>query len=176
MLTICTQESHFQFGTKFYDQVDGVAMGSPLGPLFANAFMTWFEGQNMHDLVKLGIKRWHRYVDDNFAVIKNRESAVTILEHLNKLHPNIKFTIEHEKSGRLNFLDTYVNRGVGKYTTSVYRKPTFTGVYLNWTSLTAIRYKLGLIRCLAERTWKTCSEREERLREIERLKQLLYRN
>ena len=39
LLIICTQESHFQFNGAFYDQVDGVSMGSPLGPLFANFCM-----------------------------------------------------------------------------------------------------------------------------------------
>ena len=39
LLTICTQESHFQFNGQYYDQVDGVAMGSPLGPLFAYVFI-----------------------------------------------------------------------------------------------------------------------------------------
>jgi hypothetical protein len=34
-----TQQSHFQFLGKFYDQIDGVAMGSPLGPTLANIFM-----------------------------------------------------------------------------------------------------------------------------------------
>ena len=43
LLIICTQQSHFQFNGKYYDQIDGVAMGSPLGPLFANIFMDEFE-------------------------------------------------------------------------------------------------------------------------------------
>ena len=30
LLTICTQESHFQSNGVFYDQVDGVSMGVPL--------------------------------------------------------------------------------------------------------------------------------------------------
>ena len=33
------------FNGKMYDQVDGVAMGSPLGPVFANIFMSHFEQQ-----------------------------------------------------------------------------------------------------------------------------------
>jgi len=53
---------------------------------------------------------------------------------------------------------------------------TFTGVYLNWTSLTARRYKIGLIKCLAERIWRICSEEAERLRELEKLKTILKRN
>ncbi|CAF0999626.1 unnamed protein product [Brachionus calyciflorus] len=42
LLIVCTQESHFQFNGEYFDQTDGVAMGSPLGPLFANIFMSEF--------------------------------------------------------------------------------------------------------------------------------------
>ena len=33
LLKICTQESHFMCNNEFYEQIDGVAIGSPLGPL-----------------------------------------------------------------------------------------------------------------------------------------------
>ena len=49
-------------------------------------------------------------------------------------------------------------------------------MYLHWTSLTAIRYKLGLIRCLAERIWRTCSEADDRMMQLEKLKQIMYKN
>ena len=39
LLIICTQESHFKFNGKYHDQIDGVSMGSPLGPLLANKLM-----------------------------------------------------------------------------------------------------------------------------------------
>ena len=53
LLIICTQESHFQFNNEFFDQVDGVSMGSPLGPLFANIFMADFENKQMEKLKQL---------------------------------------------------------------------------------------------------------------------------
>jgi hypothetical protein len=176
LLIICTSESHFQFGGNYYDQVDGVAMGSPLGPLFANAFMADFENKHMDRLKTLGVKRWLRFVDDVFAVIDNHEQTEKIRTFISSQHNNIRFTVEHESGGKLPFLDTVVIRSIGKYSTSVYHKPTFTGVYLNWTSLTATRYKLALIRCHAERTWRICSEAEDRLKEIEKLKLILYKN
>ena len=43
LVKIATQQSHFQFLGKFYDQIDGVAMGSPLGPTLANVFMNHLE-------------------------------------------------------------------------------------------------------------------------------------
>ena len=34
-----TSQTHFLFKGSFYDQVDGVAMGSPLAPVLANRLM-----------------------------------------------------------------------------------------------------------------------------------------
>ena len=108
--------------------------------------------------------------------MEKKEDAEKILEFLNNQHGNIKFTIEHETDGKLPFLDTEVERHIGKYTTTVYHKPTFTGVYLNWTSLTARRYKIGLIKCLTKRILLICSDENARESHLKKLKQLLLRN
>ena len=34
-----TSQAHFIFNSKFYNQIDGVVMGSPLAPVLANIFM-----------------------------------------------------------------------------------------------------------------------------------------
>jgi len=39
LLNIATKNQLFQFEGSLYEQIDGVAMGSPLGPLMANTFM-----------------------------------------------------------------------------------------------------------------------------------------
>ena len=43
LLSVATKGQLFQFDRAFYEQTDGVAMGSPLGPLFANIFMSSIE-------------------------------------------------------------------------------------------------------------------------------------
>ena len=98
------------------------------------------------------------------------------LIYLNKQHPNIRFTIEHEQDNKLPFLDTLVCRGEDSYKTTIYRKKTFTGVYLNWTSLTTKRYKIGLIYFLFDRIWKICSDQHERDVQVEKLRLILERN
>ena len=43
LLSLSTKESHFIFNGKLYKQVDVVAMGSPLSPTLAIAFLVHFE-------------------------------------------------------------------------------------------------------------------------------------
>ena len=50
LLLKATQESHFVFNGKYYDQIDGIAMGSPLGPTFANIFIADLERKLMDNL------------------------------------------------------------------------------------------------------------------------------
>ena len=41
--TTAIAQTHFMFNGSFYDQIDGVAMGSPLVPVLANLFMGYHE-------------------------------------------------------------------------------------------------------------------------------------
>ena len=77
---------------------------------------------------------WLRFVDDVFSVVK--KSAVhRLLDHLNNQHPSIQFTMEMEENGRLPFMDVSVERRKdGTLSTSVYRKATHTGRYLDFES------------------------------------------
>ena len=43
LLSLATKESYFIFNKLFYKQIDDVAMGSPLGPTLANAFLCFDE-------------------------------------------------------------------------------------------------------------------------------------
>ena len=43
LLSLATKNSHFIFDGTLYKQIDGVAMGSPLGPTLGNAFLVYHE-------------------------------------------------------------------------------------------------------------------------------------
>ena len=45
LFKIATKETFFMFNNKYHEQVDGAAMGSPLGPVLANIFMCSFESK-----------------------------------------------------------------------------------------------------------------------------------
>ena len=64
--------------------------------------------------------------------------------YLNSKHTNITFTYEVEKDKCLPFLDVNILFSNGKFSTTVYRKPTFTGLFTNSESFIPITYKRGL--------------------------------
>ena len=54
-------------------------------------------------------------------------------------------------------MDVRVTRTVKGMSTSIYRKPSFTGLYTRWDSYSATKYKINLVRALVHRILKICS-------------------
>ena len=91
------------------------------------------------------------YVDDTFLLFRSRDHIPLFLAYLNRQHPNINFTCEVESNCQLSFLDITITRTNGHFETSVYRKPTFTGLLTNFQSFTPLQFKRGLIYSLLHR-------------------------
>ena len=132
ILLLCTKKVHFTFNGKTYIQTDGVAMGSPLGPVIADIFMIELEKSLLPELTSY-ISYWKRYVDDTICFIKI-EYVDNILSVLNDFDNNIKFTVEEEKEGMFPFLDVLIFRNDKSIETTVYRKSTNNDIYLNWNA------------------------------------------
>ena len=77
LLEFTTKKSHFLFDGKYYDQIDGVATGSPLDPVFASIFMCDFEEKWLMN-TKISPLFWNRYVNDTFTIFHNKDSAMTV--------------------------------------------------------------------------------------------------
>ena len=75
---------------------------------------------------------------------------------LNK-YRNIKDTVEREENNSLCFLDVKFFRDSGKFHTSVYRKPTLSGVLINVESFLPILYKYNLSSTLLHSDFMICS-------------------
>ena len=58
---------------------------------------------------------------------------------------------------RMSFLDVEINRGDKIFTTSVYCKPTFSGVYTQFDSFLPSAYKFGSVYTLAYKSFRICS-------------------
>ena len=101
---------------------------------------------------------YKRYVDDLFVLFRSPHHLEKFNEYLNTKHANIKFTSEKEVNGSLPFLDVLISRNKEGFTTTVYHKPTFSGVYSNFNSFIADEYKHGLIFTLLFRIFSIVSD------------------
>ena len=125
MFRFATSQTHFYFDGKIFDQVDGVAMDSPLRPALANLFIGYNEQKWLESDHGRLIKFYRRYVDDIFCVFENEHQVMTFLDFLNSQHPNLNFTLEKEHMKQLPFLDV-LSTCSDRLITSVYS--TFTGL------------------------------------------------
>ena len=177
LLNLASKDTLFLFDGVYYNQIDGVAMGSPLGPHFANAFMNYHEKIWLDECpLDFKPKYYKRYVDDIFVLFESFEKMEKFKDYLNSKHPKINFTYELEQNGRLPFLDMMIDRNDGKIKTSVYRKPTFTGIYTHFDSFLPSIYKFGLLSTLLFRYFSICSTYMLFHLEIVELKNIFLRN
>ena len=141
LLSVATKGQLFRFNGALCEQTDGVAMGSPLGPLVAKVFMSSLE----ENLVRQGKLRsfYRRYVDDTLTILPNVGTASNFLDTLNKAHSSVKFTMETECNGMLPFLGIQLLNRSPQIETKVYVKPTNSSLLLYYQSHVDNRYKTG---------------------------------
>ena len=101
---------------------------------------------------------YFRYGDDCFVLGIIEKDIDEFISVFNKTHSSVTFTVEKENNDELSFLDVRVKRQNNQFLTSVYRKQTFTGEYLNYHSFCSMKRKKNLIRTLSHRAHKICSK------------------
>ena len=157
--------------------MDGVAIGSPLGPVMANIFVCELERKALQQYSGTLPSLYRRYVDDTFLVFHTSRDMLSFFNLMNKQHPSITFTKEEEQDNKLSFLDVLLTQTTdGSIVTSIYRKPTFSGLYMKWDSFVPKSHKKGLVNSLVFRAWKLCSSYVLFHSEIMFVKELLMSN
>ena len=176
LLTICTTETPFSFNNKTYQQIDGVSMGSPLGPTMAEYYMSSLETFLLSQTKISNPLFYVRYVDDILTVFKCNNH---IRHFINRLQNNsvLKFTSEQQQNNSFHFLDVQFTITENIIETSVYIKPTDRGMYSNFFfSHTLESYKISLIKTLVNRALKVSSSWISFDSEIQRLRRLFVDN
>ena len=173
LLEVATTNQLFQFDGQLYEQTDGVAMGSPLGPLMANVFMCHLEDKLARDGMVPSL--YKRYVDDTLARMPNTDAAADFLATLNGLHPSLKFTMELPSENMIPFIGIQIIKNGTELETRVYRKPTNTGLLLHFQSHVDKRYKTGLLKTMLHRAHALSSTTEAFNEECAKLRSIFSR-
>ena len=118
-LPFAQYNNFFLFDSIYYRQRKGVAMGSPLGPTFANIYMLDLDRMIMENTKCMF---YNRYIDDIFMICDDSSICRDrILPTLNSLDTNIRFTIERV-GHNVNFLDLDLFIRNGKVEHQLYEK------------------------------------------------------
>ena len=176
LVTACVTTTYFRVEETYYQQVDGLAMGSPLSPAICNIYMEQQELNALQSSQQVPTL-WLRYVDDIFAIWPHgRQDLDHFLDHLNSRNPAIQYTMELEEDSVLPFLDVKIQKNEHHLSMSVFRKKTHTDRYLHYTSNHPTNVKRGIVRCLAERAKRVCSSNIELTKEQKSLEQAFRAN
>ena len=174
MLEFCLCNTYFLFQGQFYKQTQGTAMGSPVSPVVANLYMEFFD----HSILTSAVNPpglWRRYVDDTFVILQQSHRE-EFLQHINFVDPSIHFSTEEAKQdGSIPFLDIFVTlQDDGTLTTSIYRKPTHTDLYLQWDSHHNLACKYSVVNTLTHRAKAVCSNSKVLEEELKYLHEVLH--
>ena len=164
------------FEGKFYGQIDGVAMGSPFGPVLAKLFMGYHEQKWLQSFEECELVLYRRYVDDIICLFNSESDADKFFVFLNQRHSKIKFTIEKQTENQLSFLDLLITSNGNNFQTSVYRKKHSIGLYTNYLSFTPFSYKMGLVKTLLHRAFVISSIWSIFHLELSKTKEMLEKN
>ena len=154
----------------YYQQTDGLAMGSPPAPHLANGWLSQHD-----DRIKGDAKLFSRYMDDILRSIR-KDAIEDTLSEINNLHPKLRFTVETEQDGELPFLDMKLINLNGHLSSIWYNKPTYTGLIMNYHSLAPKRYKRSVVSGFVHRIFRACSDWKNFHISLERAKKILERN
>ena len=130
-------------------------MRSPLGFSFANAFLRNRE-KNWLNSCPQGFKPvfYRHYVDGTYVVnvlYKSNDHLMYFQEFLISCHISMSFSMETERHNKLSFVDVEIIRKEVKFTTIIFRKPTFSCVYSNFERFLPSVYKFGMVYTLVYR-------------------------
>ena len=155
LLETATSKSSFIFDYLLYKKVDRVAMG----PTLANAFLCHYEEEWLDNCpIHFKPMIYKMYVDDIFVLFSSKEHLQLFVDYMNKQHKCLKFTSEAENDNSFSFLDIKITRHNQQFKTSVYRKPTFNGVFTHYKSYLDQTYNKSLIDTLLFRCLSICSD------------------
>ena len=175
LLLRCTFNIQFLFNGTIYRQRDGVAMGSPLGPILADIFVSKLENSILQPIIK-ELPLYKRYVDDIFIIHNACTSLEELIDCFNNAHAALNFSGDQETDDNFQFLDVeLVRRLDGSIQRGIYRKSTWSGQYTNFHSFVPLRYKRNLVKCLAYRAHKICTE-DKLTTELRLIRQVLMEN
>ena len=148
----------FTFSGETFKQINGVAMGTKMGPNYANLFVGYVEEQIFNQFDGPKPELFGRYIDDCLGATScTKEELERFIGFVNSFHPALKFTWEISETS-VTFLDINISVQDNKLATSVHYKPTDSHSYLLYSSSHPSHVKDSIPYSQFLRLRRLCSE------------------
>lgn len=184
-ISLVLQNNTFSYGNNYYKQLVGVAMGTKMAPCYANIVMAYVEKILFDkcqvffttEQITLLKENYWRFLDDCLIVWDtNKLGDYRIFtELMSNIHPNFKFTFNIDRN-TTNFLDITIIKKNGRLITDIYRKPTDSQRYIDFTSRHPRHIKINLPYTLANRLYRIINDKEILDKRYLELKSILLRH
>ena len=145
----------------------------PVSPIVCNLYMENFEKIELSSAPS-PTSMWLRYVDDTFVKIHEYD-VDGFTAHINSIDRNMQFTTEPELNNKLPFLDLCIHVKEDTNIT-IYRKPTHTDQYLNFSSNHSLEHKCSVVRTLTHRVKEFITTSEDQEWELKHVHSALCTN
>ena len=152
-------------------------MASPLGRTLANIFLCYHEDIWLRNFsLECEPSYYKRYVDNIFVLFELETQVESFKNFMTTCHPKMKFTFKKEQSKCFSFLDVKVIRKINAFTTMVYCKLSFSGVYTHFDSYMPLNYKFSLVSTIIFYSFTICSDMPKFCQEICKIKGAFIKN
>ena len=118
--------------SHIYQQIDGVSMGTPIGPTFAKFYASHLEETVFKNDPSLEPPVYCRYMEENFMVIIEFHQLNRLKDEFAKKNSILNFTFEFEFKKEMPSLHTLTTRTNQWLMITHYTKDTYSGDCLNY--------------------------------------------
>jgi hypothetical protein len=134
LLKIVMKTLFISFDSKFFLQLIGTAMGTPVAVTFANCYLLWLESSLVKKYISSNLLLYYkRYIDDLIGIFASLKDSNDFWIEYNNLAPSIKLTGD-AASNSVIYLDLRIWKNGTKYVFKPYQKPMDTYMYLPFNS------------------------------------------
>lgn len=123
-LRLVMKLNFFEFDGKFYKQLRGTAMGTPVAPSFASLYLGYYEEHVLLPTFKQNLVYYKRYIDDMIVFWNPLDSPSWYINRFHSMLKRMKGITwnAEEPANSINFLDLNITKGLNKYIIRTHQK------------------------------------------------------
>ncbi|XP_023213466.1 uncharacterized protein LOC111616262 [Centruroides sculpturatus] len=169
---LMVHSSFFKYEGVTYMQTRGVPMGSPISGILCELVIRKHENTilpKFQEDIALSV----RYINDVLIIWNKVPNIDLVLNYFNDNPYGLSLKVEQESQTTVHFLDITIKMEQGHLSTCVFRKESYTPLFIHNSSHDPYSYKVYAFLALVKRVHTHCLEQKEKENKLLRIKNAL---